>query len=1404
MSIPCIPNVAYRSNMEGNQNKVKNNNEQHGIQNEGDANANEVLPVLHAPEAVDETFNVTAEETDSLFAGSDNVTHLHSGNGGILKNDRDSYSGSITMKESLCLKDQYPSKYVVADVENSTLQALLTSGGLHSLGENTSECLARTDETPSAVNFKGATAEKMEGIDETCPTSEIKFCDSIPLEKTNDLSSGAIRGDSEPLLDKDLLDNSFSASSNSFDKCDNPEAAEKMLVDQFLAVSFHPLDVSPENTIVCQTNLSTSELPMESVNPELQMNHVALQKFCSENTLSSFIDACDQSSRGVSQEACSKTVAQINGVGSNSELNAQSILSGSGDHHTDEVQLDLGYQIRGNDTIITGVSRSKKGLSPNQCEEKVIQSLVQAELSAGCRSDGHLSTNVNKAHSLLNGDSSLEPNKKQMCVKARIDSDAFRTKQESPFHEGMEYYYSSEHCNVDNRNLTSELNNNPVETLQPELSKSILVKRALESKSPEAESQKKICGEFGSMRAVDESSQSLSMKESLQYAAENALQSVVHLKHGRHAPFGKKLFIDDALENFKTSVNIGAALCVTNPLCPLPSENINNQETDTNSNVNHSVFVGDRLSPMTCLPPFESTQLADVSSTAANKVVYSSGIPKPLQQHSSTALENNNETGTYDEKSRENIEERLVPKPKPVRPKIITYVRRSPQVITQLNTMSDSTGLALRPPICSLSLAKDQRISISDIKPITPGSVCSVSCEKNKLELQKPRIYTSGLMVSGIKPPGHPISQAGEKLLTETAYEASTIASKLPQNSQYGVPTTIFRPTMILRPQLGMGAMSRLPAAKNRILVPGQKLTVSSSHLQGQVANTSALYYQDTTVEQNKGSVLNAARSNLPKPCPSGLRPPGYSRLSVAKLAAFGFVRSSSVSSVSSNQSNESVHSDPSKTTNRVSAVKQEPSSPKTVASSSSDIPKAVLKTVHQNTGTGGPRRSLLPAPKVASIPSVGLKKEVPKDSDASRPVVSSPKRMVMSAVKLHSPGHAKLKSGIIRNGFSTKGELPSRETERQIVQKLKDKCEEQARQLQGVREELKRASLVLEAFAVTTQHFVQKNESALEKEKELTAELANIRDEVAFNTARCEKLQKEKEELERRFETEVRRLHQQQHEELLALEEKLKLRYSEEVERLREEHELQLERIRIQHLDEIEDITAKNEAAVIEMENNHTVAIAILQDEHDSKLSELKAAHELERQALEDNFEKLRLSLQDQVDTLTFQNRSLKDRARRFEQALRRSTDEQIETALAPYQHLEEDMNSLKQVLEMKNNRIHEQEKKIMELEKLAEKNVLLEEKIQVLQQQNEDLKARIDQSVAMTRQLSVENAALHENVEKESEEKKRLSRTNEELLWRLQTGEPVSPVRLSPSSSIGQASKEPLSPSTSASVPR
>lgn len=43
---------------------------------------------------------------------------------------------------------------------------------------------------------------------------------------------------------------------------------------------------------------------------------------------------------------------------------------------------------------------------------------------------------------------------------------------------------------------------------------------------------------------------------------------------------------------------------------------------------------------------------------------------------------------------------------------------------------------------------------------------------------------------------------------------------------------------------------------------------------------------------------------------------------------------------------------------------------------------------------------------------------------------------------------------------------------------------------------------------------------------------------------------------------------------------------------------------------------------------------------------------------------------LQDQVDTLTFQSQSLRDRARRFEEALQKNTEEQLEVSSFPGLH--------------------------------------------------------------------------------------------------------------------------------------
>uniref|UniRef100_A0A3P9MBC3 Cilia- and flagella-associated protein 157 n=1 Tax=Oryzias latipes TaxID=8090 RepID=A0A3P9MBC3_ORYLA len=230
-----------------------------------------------------------------------------------------------------------------------------------------------------------------------------------------------------------------------------------------------------------------------------------------------------------------------------------------------------------------------------------------------------------------------------------------------------------------------------------------------------------------------------------------------------------------------------------------------------------------------------------------------------------------------------------------------------------------------------------------------------------------------------------------------------------------------------------------------------------------------------------------------------------------------------------------------------------------------------------------------------------------------------------------------------------------------------------------------------------------QTSESAIVRERELSLELAKIRDEVAFNVVRWEQLQQEKEDLEHRFEEDLQGLRTQQQRELGALEERLKAEHLDETEKLQAQQQAELGELQFRQQEQLEEMTESHEASLMEMETTHNDTMATLQEEHARTVRNLKMAHEQQKKSLEEEFKKIRLSLQDQVDTLTFQNRSLRDRAKRFEEALRKSTDEQIVDALAPYKHIEEDLKSLKEVLEMKNQQIHQQELKIAELEKIV-----------------------------------------------------------------------------------------------------
>ncbi|XP_023122330.2 microtubule-associated tumor suppressor candidate 2 homolog isoform X2 [Amphiprion ocellaris] len=835
--------------------------------------------------------------------------------------------------------------------------------------------------------------------------------------------------------------------------------------------------------------------------------------------------------------------------------------------------------------------------------------------------------------------------------------------------------------------------------------------------------------------------------------------------------------------------------------------------------------------------------------------ISTSGIPKaPLhnQQSSPNSSHNSPKESSPSPKL----------KPKGVRPKIITYVRKNPQFKPQASdgpyqVSSLPSRLSTYPhsqtPTSFKDTPKDPSKPDAESRGAPVLSASNLLYDKYRQEMQV-NSFPSGMMSRNIRAPGHTNTVPPTHTHSHTA--PPKLASKA--DNFYGTPSEVGRSTSfkgsspedalqsrtaaqaggsgsLLRSgrglRLGLGAVTRTTtgSAKGRGPGQGQRSTLVFSQPVQPVSPATSQKGQDNTDDQvfihhapaapppaptaAAQPQAAASRSMLPKASQSGLRPPGFSssRLPAGRLAAFGFVRSSSVSSVSSAHSADSTQSDPCRTAHRLSVSEEPPLHRVTTGTAPTDHQRGApcrSNSLQPPSTPALPRRYLPPQPR--SSPVVG-RKEFQRSSEVTRSLPSSPKRLAVVPPKPQSPVQSGQRPAAAVRGSAPLGsprrvaplrlqqeqqenlqrekeEAQQKERERQAeerekeeqreeVQRLQGRCDRQERQLKALRDELRKTSLGLEAFIITTQHYCLKNKTTEENQRQLSLEMQKIRDEMASNSVRWERLQREKTALEVAFERELQELQLQQETELAAVEEGLRKCHSAETEHLKAEHQSEMEELRTHQQEQVEEMTVGHQAAIQELRDMHNITMATLHEEHARTMRDLRKAHEQQKMLLEEDFEKLRLSLQDQVDTLTFQNQSLRDKAKRFEEALRRSTDEQIVDALAPYQHIEQDLKSLKEVVEMKNQQIHQQEKKISDLEKVAQKNVFLEEKVQVLQQQNEDLKARIEMNLALSRQLSEDNANLQESVEKESTEKKRLSRNNEELLWRLQTSPLMSP---------------------------
>ncbi|GAA6096515.1 microtubule-associated tumor suppressor 1 homolog A isoform X6 [Tachysurus ichikawai] len=355
-------------------------------------------------------------------------------------------------------------------------------------------------------------------------------------------------------------------------------------------------------------------------------------------------------------------------------------------------------------------------------------------------------------------------------------------------------------------------------------------------------------------------------------------------------------------------------------------------------------------------------------------------------------------------------------------------------------------------------------------------------------------------------------------------------------------------------------------------------------------------------------------------------------------------------------------------------------------------------------------------------------------------------------------------------------------ETKPRGLEYYKALCEKKNQTIQQLKNSLVASNRRFEAFAVVVQTLYIQNEESVKRRQEHAVELLDLHEELVNSVQSCEHLEKENEQLHAAFDGVLQKVQEQHRLDLADLEERLKTFYMTEWEKIQQSYQEEAEKYKALLEQQLEELRGKHEAMQKELEESHEENVKGLKQHYEESFKELRKSHEQEMQALEKMQKETESKLTNQIEELTTANSYFSERLKAEEDRRKELAEKCQKDSHTLY--LEQELESLKVVLDIKNKQIHQQDKKVMQIEKLTEKNVNLEECLKKVQQENEDLKARMDRHAALSRQLSTEQAVLQESLQKETKVNKRLSMENEELLWKLQNGDMSSPRKISPSS--------------------
>lgn len=349
-------------------------------------------------------------------------------------------------------------------------------------------------------------------------------------------------------------------------------------------------------------------------------------------------------------------------------------------------------------------------------------------------------------------------------------------------------------------------------------------------------------------------------------------------------------------------------------------------------------------------------------------------------------------------------------------------------------------------------------------------------------------------------------------------------------------------------------------------------------------------------------------------------------------------------------------------------------------------------------------------------------------------------------------------------------------------ISRLEALCESRTKELNYIKLQLKQRNTGFESMAILVKYLTQElnafscptvtaqlsdTKEQLIKAKDHLDELTNQRDAL-IDEIQC---------LKQQHQDETEKLTSDYKKELTSLEERLKQEKEDAVTEVVDRHSKEVTTLTQYHERSISEAKLENEKAIENKVKEHEEHMCKVQKEQEQQLAELQKKHESQLEEITMRFEHIKVTLSEKVEYLRNECEEMRRREKTYMEACKRDTDRKVQAALAPYKHIQQEIESLRAVMELRNDEIHELRRQKLELEKQLEELPVARDQITRLKQKVENLEAIQEIKTDYERQLAEKHQVLLRKFDRESKANKRLSMDNEELAWRLNQSDAGSP---------------------------